>query len=104
MGFSGPPSEPDVRLSPHPALHQTPHFDGARASGSAVPSTRWCSWRIVGIHRRLLPCRSAVAVWLSPFAMWPAFPASDYYEDSATPWRHQLTTSLPATPRWGRVG
>jgi hypothetical protein len=22
VGFSGPPAEPDVRLSPHPALHR----------------------------------------------------------------------------------
>jgi hypothetical protein len=34
---------------------------------------------------------------LPPFAMWPAFPTSDYYEGSVPSWRHQLTTSLPAT-------
>ena len=93
--FPGPPSEPDVRLSPHPALHQA-RRNGARAAGSAVPSACERTPWIGGVHRRLLPCRSAVAAWLSPLAMWPAFPASDYYGDSATPWRHQPTTGLPA--------
>jgi hypothetical protein len=27
--------------------------------------------------------------------MWPAFPASDYYEDSAPPWSHRTTAVLP---------
>jgi hypothetical protein len=33
---------------------------------------------------------------LPPFAMWPAFPAPDYYDGSATPRPAQPTTSLPA--------
>jgi hypothetical protein len=36
--------------------------------------------------------------------MWPAFPASDYYEDSAPPRGHQLTMSLPAADLGGRRG
>ena len=41
------------------------------------------------------------AVWLSPFAMNPALPGSDYYEDSAPSWRQQPTADLPATRRRG---
>lgn len=33
---------------------------------------------------------------LVPFALWPAFPASDYYGTSATPRPHQATMALPA--------
>src|SRR5262249_11229445 len=36
---------------------------------------------------------------LPPFAMWPAFPTSDYYGGSAPAWRHQATTALPV-PTW----
>lgn len=32
---------------------------------------------------------------LVPFALWPAFPASDYYGTSATPISHQATLTLP---------
>ncbi|HSH58285.1 MAG TPA: hypothetical protein VK988_01340 [Acidimicrobiales bacterium] len=35
-------------------------------------------------------------VTLSPFPMWPAFPASEYYGDSATTRRHQRASRLPA--------
>jgi len=44
----------------------------------------------------LLPFRPASTGSLPPFAMWPAFPTSDYYEGSATPQGHQPTTCLPA--------
>jgi hypothetical protein len=48
------------------------------------------------------PSRPASTGSLPPFAMWPAFPTSDYYEGSATPYGHQQTTCLPA---WsGRPG
>ena len=32
---------------------------------------------------------------LNPFAMWPAFPASNYYGSSAPSRRHQPATDLP---------
>ncbi len=41
---------------------------------------------------------------LSPFAMYVAFPRSDYYEDSVPSQDHQLTTSLPAAALAGRRG
>jgi hypothetical protein len=41
---------------------------------------------------------------LPPFAMWPAFPASDYYGGSAPPWQHQTTAVLPVTDLAGRWG
>ena len=41
---------------------------------------------------------------LPPLAMWPAFPASDYYGGSAPPRRPQSTADLPATGLAGRRG
>ena len=47
---------------------------------------------------------------LGPFAMWPAFPTSDYYEPSAPPHGRRRTTHLPAVsclagrPRTGTLG
>lgn len=38
---------------------------------------------------------NVAAITLDPFAIWSAFPTSDYYESSAPPRRHQLTTDLP---------
>lgn len=38
---------------------------------------------------------SITANTLFPFAMYVAFPRSDYYENSAPPKSYQLTTSLP---------
>ncbi len=48
------------------------------------------------------PSSPAAANSLSPFTMWPAFPASDYYEDSAPPRCHQPTTDLPTTDLAGQ--
>ena len=46
MGFSGPPSELDVRLSPHPALHVLMPLEClTRASGSARPGNDIARWR-----------------------------------------------------------
>jgi hypothetical protein len=39
----------------------------------------------------------SLLILLSPFAMWPAFPTSDYYEDPVPPPRRQSTTDLPAS-------
>ena len=41
---------------------------------------------------------SHATVLLSAFAMWTAFPPSDYYADSDTPRAHQPTSSLPEPP------
>jgi hypothetical protein len=41
---------------------------------------------------------------LSPFAMYVAFPRSDYYEDSVPYPNHWLSTSLPAATPAGRRG
>src|SRR5512132_2991788 len=77
-----------------------------QASGSPRASSLWVSARSgsavpVWTARRCSPatsCRSCPASTgsLPPFAMWPAFPTSDYYEGSATPRGHQPTTCLPA--------
>ena len=37
VGFSGPPSEPDVRLSPHPALHGITPLMRASLTSSRLP-------------------------------------------------------------------
>jgi len=36
---------------------------------------------------------------LVPFALWPAFPASDYYGTSVTSARHKATLTLPFLPK-----
>lgn len=36
--------------------------------------------------------------------MWPAFPASDYYDSSAPPHRHRPTTAFPSRPAGCRIG
>ena len=54
----------------------------------------WC----VGVHRRPPGIASSVAAdSLGPFAMWTAFPSSDYYGPSAPSRGHQPTADLPAT-------
>jgi len=55
--FPGPPSEPDVRLSPHPALHQARH---RRCSSSRFRSTLHALMLVV--VRRCSPSASAIPV------------------------------------------
>ena len=43
------------------------------------------------------PSSPRTANTLSPFALWPAFLASDYYEDSAPPRGARLTARLPGS-------
>ena len=50
------------------------------------------------------PSNSDTANSLGPFAMWPAFPSSDYYGPSAPPPGHQQTACLPAAGLAGRQG
>src|SRR5215213_9135748 len=48
---------------------------------------------------------TSVAISLPPFAMWPAFPSSDYYGGSAPCRARRATVALPAGPRAAdRVG
>ena len=101
-GFCGPPSEPDVRLSPHPALRAVMPLVrvtiGAASTASRVPATR--PPRGQATKRRYSPAdspfRIEAATTLGPFAMCTAFPCSDYYEPSAPSRRHQPATGLPA--------
>src|SRR5207253_5876556 len=60
-GFQLPPPEPDMHLWMHPAL-QWRGPSSCRLSASHLPS-------------RILPH----PIRLAPFAMWTAFPPSDYY-------------------------
>lgn len=100
------PSEPDLRVPPHPALHE--HWSGRPLvqlplsvkyplplSGSSAPV----------FTGDLLPSNRAAGS-LDPFALWTAFPPSlvardchDYYGSSATPRRQQRTVRLPQTPK-----
>ncbi len=64
-------------------------------------------YRHLATDRRCSPAASrhsspATANMLSPFAMYVAFPRSDYYEDSAPPRCCRLTTSLPVPGLAGR--
>jgi hypothetical protein len=49
-------------------------------------------------------CNTSTAVLLSSFAMYAAFPRSDYYEDSVPPRGQQSTVDLPAAAPAGRRG
>src|SRR3954469_16556746 len=78
---------------------------GAAWSGSAVPATR--PTRGPATARRYSPTIShpstpSAANSLPPFAMWPAFPASDYYGGSATSRPAEPTTNRPAADLEGR--
>src|SRR5690349_14542958 len=50
------------------------------------------------MERQYSPATSTLCVdaasTLEPFAMWPAFPTSDYYDSSAPSRRYRLATSL----------
>jgi hypothetical protein len=83
-GLSTRPVETVLRRS----APQYPRRADARF-GSTVFTVDFCHYR------------SAFAVWLSSFAMCPALPGSDYYEDSAPSWCQQPTAGLPATRRRG---
>jgi hypothetical protein len=74
-----------VQLGLHPPYPQ-PRRNGIRP-------------RLTGIHQRLRPLQYVACMNpLDPFAMWTAFPPSDYYGSSAPPPNHQQTTRLSATP------
>src|SRR3954454_3554515 len=78
---------------------------GAAWSGSAVPATR--PTRGPATARRYSPTIShpstpSAANSLPPFAMWPAFPASDYYGGFATSRPAEPTTNRPAADPEGR--
>ena len=62
--FQPPPPEPDVQLSPHPALQCL---------------DRLGKWGLCALHSPAFP---TVPVHLPPFAMEMAFPSSDYYGGS----------------------
>ena len=59
--------------------------------------------RCVGVHRRPpgIPA-TALRARCAPFAMWPAFPSSDYYGPSAPSPGHQQTARLPVPALAGR--
>src|SRR3954447_6853314 len=78
---------------------------GAAWSGSAVPATR--PTRDPATARRYSPTIShpstpSATNSLPPFAMWLAFPASDYYGGSATSRPAEPTTNRPAVDLEGR--
>jgi hypothetical protein len=105
---SGPSSRPALRTRratftapgspPGPSKTNGCSNGQSRSTVGVLDARCW----VAGVHQRLLPCRSIFAAWLSPFAMYVAFPRSDYYEDSVPSRDHQLTTSLPAPAHWRR--
>ncbi len=77
-----------------PLIAQRCRWGRSRSTRSSSPS--------IGVPvftDNLLPSSATPAGSLPSFAMWPAFPASDYYGGSATIRRHQRTTRLPAARR-----
>ena len=102
---SRPPSEPDLRVPPHPALHE--HKDWGRIRHPLVQRTLVVKYPLKSgapvFTGDLLPS-SRAAYSLDPFALWTAFPPSlvgrdshDYYGSSATLRRQQRTVRLPRT-------
>jgi hypothetical protein len=101
---SPPPAEPDVRLPPHPALHEHNSRLLARAARAGFGVLAAVRQRCADIHRRPPPIRSCRGAHLDPFALRTAFPPSpvgrychDYYGSSATPRRQRRTVRLPHT-------
>ncbi len=80
---------PSVQLGLDPQYPPLEPLPGSATARRCSPTTSW--------H----PSPST-ADTLPPFALWPAFPASDYYEGSAPPRDRQPTTGLPATDPNGR--
>ena len=79
-----------VQLGLDPQYPRLGLLEASATARRCSPATSWPS----------SPCCELAA----PFAMWPAFPASDYYGGSAPPRRHQPTADLPATGLAGRRG
>jgi hypothetical protein len=77
-GFSTPPTKPDVPLSWHPAF-QGPAFLARDYHGSV---SCFDFAFIVLTSKDSGYCLIQGAFPLPPFALWPAFPTSDYYEGS----------------------
>jgi hypothetical protein len=109
---SPPPAEPDLRLPPHPALHE--HIEWGRVRHPLVQRALVVKYPLESgapmFTGDLLPS-SRAACSLDPFALWTAFPPSmmgrdshDYYGSSATPRRQQRTVRLPRTPNGGSGG
>jgi hypothetical protein len=90
-----PFSEPDVQLSLHPALQG---FDSLRF---------FCSlhFRSHGTFTALLLLVDYSAIFnpLPSFAMWLAFPTSDYYDGSDSLSSHRLTAHLSILVRVSHV-
>ena len=107
---SPPPSEPDLRLPPHPALHEHIERLSTRAASLVVKYTPPSGSAAPVFTGDLLPASKA-ACSLDPFALWTAFPSSvvgryshDYYGSSATSRRQQRTVRLPQTQSSGSAG
>ena len=80
---------------------------GAAWSASAVPGLRPLT--ASATVRRCSPAtscptRTSTARSLSAFALWPAFPTSDYCADSVPSGGHRPTTGLPACAQRCRTG
>jgi hypothetical protein len=68
--FQLPPTEPDVRLSPHPALRRS-RFSPQTTQELTHPGPGSPSFGLIWLR-------------LYPFPLWLAFPTSEYYGYSVT--------------------
>ena len=93
--FSTLSSEPDLQLSLHPALQG---FESLRFFRSL-------HFRSCGTFTALLLLVDCSATFnpLPPFALWLAFPTSDYYDGSDSLTRHRLSASLNILVRVSHV-
>jgi hypothetical protein len=90
---SPPPSEPDMRLPPHPALHEHDGRSPARAAnvGHRVPAA--VRQRCASVHRRPPPVRSCRC------AQWTPSPCGRLSRPPR--WRVTATTTTGPPPRPG---
>jgi hypothetical protein len=101
--FLTPPSEPDVRLSPHPALWGLTTFAPRITPGLVISFAFTAAPAILRDHR-LTQTSSGTKQLLdqenvNPLASFPlcaAFPRSEYYDASDACTLHSWTAQLPA--------
>lgn len=85
--------KPTVRIADRPVVQLALHL----SYPPGRPNRVW-PWLFTDIHQRLRIVTCCCINPLGPFAMYEAFPRSDYYGPSAPPRGHRLTTHQPDPP------
>ena len=82
------PTDPDVRRVGRQRVTRR-HFSNGPPQNRSGDFQTQAARQLTNIHSgqvvvHCAPFPFEMCVYLSPFAMWPAFPTADYYEDSVT--------------------